>query len=123
MSLLDTPEFQAHIAATADRFSILRLGISYVDLAKGQVGSKGFSFPESEGVTAQTVFQIYSNSKLFTAVTYGILVEEGKCEWSSKIKDLLPDLRMQDQFANETLTVEEILSHQSGLGRGYVCVY
>lgn len=118
MSLLDSSDLQVHIAATADKFNIPGLAIALVDLSKGEVASKGFAFSASESITGDTVFQIYSNTKLFTTVAYGILVQEGKCKWDSKLCDLVPNLKLQDEHAQKTLTVEDLLSHQSGLS-GY----
>ena len=115
MSLLHSVDFQTHVAATARKFNITGIAIALVDLKRGEISSKGFDNQTSETVTADTVLQIYSNTKLFTVVAYGILVEEGKCAWNSKLCDLLPDLKLQDDHAQRTLTVEDILSHQSGL--------
>lgn len=112
---MDSSDLQVHIAATADKFNIPGLGIALVDLNKGDISSKGFVFAASDDITGDTVFQIFSNTKLFTTVAYGILVEEGKCRWDSKLCDLLPALALQNGHAQRTLTVEDLLSHQSGL--------
>lgn len=117
MPVLDSNDFKEHVAATARKFNIPGISITLVDLKRGEIGSKGFDYQTSETVTEDTVFPLCSNTKLFTTVAYGILVEEGKCAWSSKLCDLLPDLKLQDDHAQRTLTVEDILSHQSGLSR------
>lgn len=118
MSLLDDACFQAHVAATVDKFNVPAVAVSLVNATTGKVDSKGFSLPSYDKVTEDTVFQICSNTKLFTAVAYGILVEEGRCDWDSRLCDLLPDFKLENDWAQQMLTVEDLLSHQSGLS-GY----
>src|SRR5882724_11109400 len=43
--------------------------------------------------TPETLVQIASNSKLFTAVSAGILVDEGKLAWDKPIRDTVPAIR------------------------------
>lgn len=119
MGLLDDARFNEHVATTAEKFNVPGIAISLVDLSQNSIASKGYSFSPADQVTEDTVFQLYSNTKLFTAVAYGILVDAGKCRWDSKLCDLLPNLQLQDDYAQRTLTVEDMLSHQSGL-TGYV---
>ena len=70
---------------------------------------------DSQSIDKDTLFPLASLTKLFTAVAVGVLVEEGKLAWSTKIKDILPEFRMVDEATAERLTVEMILSHQSEL--------
>ena len=70
---------------------------------------------DSQSIDKDTLFPLASLTKLFTAVAVGVLVEEGKVAWSTKIKDILPEFRMVDEATAERLTVEMILSHQSEL--------
>lgn len=123
MALFEDKRFIAHIAATAEKFNVPAISISLVDLSTGEATSKGFSFPPYEDdVTSDTVFQIYSNTKLFTAVAYGILAQEGKCAWNSKVCELLPGFKLQDETIQHKLTVEDLLTHQSGLS-GYLYIF
>lgn len=66
-------------------------------------------------VDEDTLFPLASLTKLCTAVAVGPLVEDGKLEWTTRIKDIIPDLRMADETMGEQLTVEMALSHQSEL--------
>ena len=77
--------------------------------------TKGFGELSSGSVTGESVFCIASNTKVFVAVALGILVEEGKLTWDARIKDLLPDLKFSRDDAQETVTVADMLSHQTGL--------
>ena len=73
---------------------------------------------ESDSVDAQTLFNIASNSKAFTATLLGILVNEGKLKWNDPVIDHLPWFRMSDPYVTENMTVEDLLVHRSGLGLG-----
>ena len=54
---------------------------------------KGFGYRDLENklpVTSKTLFPIASNTKLFTAVAMGMLVEEGKLAWDEPISNHIP---------------------------------
>jgi CubicO group peptidase (beta-lactamase class C family) len=84
------------------------------------VYSKGFGFRDVEQnlpVTPQTLFAIGSCSKAFTAVTMGILVDEGQLEWDRPLKEYLPTFKLKDSFATERMTPRDLVCHRSGLPR------
>ncbi|SDI74954.1 CubicO group peptidase, beta-lactamase class C family [Paraburkholderia phenazinium] len=68
-------------------------------------------------VTLDTQFMICSLTKSFTAAGLGLLVDEQKLDWHTRIRDVLPDFELQDPLASEQLTVHDVLTHQSGLPR------
>jgi CubicO group peptidase (beta-lactamase class C family) len=86
-----------------------------VTLARGygvrQLGS-------ADEVDADTLFQIGSTTKAFTAAALAILVEEGKLGWDDRVIDHLPEFRMHDPWVTREITVRDLLVHRSGLGRG-----
>ena len=64
-----------------------------VTLARGYgVRKLGFA----EAVDANTLFQIGSTTKAFTATALALLVEEGKIRWDDRVIDHLPGFRMYD---------------------------
>jgi CubicO group peptidase (beta-lactamase class C family) len=73
---------------------------------------------EPGAVDAKTLFGIASNTKVFTAVALGILVEEGKLAWDARVIDYLPGFQMWDPYVTRELTVRDLLVHRSGLGLG-----
>ncbi len=84
------------------------------------VYSKGFGFRDVEQnlpVTPQTLFAIGSCTKAFTAVTMGILVDEGQLEWDRPLKEYLPTFKLKDSFATERMTPLDLVCHRSGLPR------
>jgi CubicO group peptidase (beta-lactamase class C family) len=69
-------------------------------------------------VDADTIFQIASLTKAFTAAALGILVDEGKLDWDDPVIDYLPDFRMYDPWVTREFTIRDLLTHRSGLGLG-----
>jgi CubicO group peptidase (beta-lactamase class C family) len=69
-------------------------------------------------VDAQTLFGIASNTKVFTAVALGLLVEQGKIGWDVPVIQYLPWFRLSDPYVTTELTVRDLLVHRSGLGLG-----
>ncbi len=68
-------------------------------------------------VTPSTLLAIGSCTKAFTATAVGILVDEGKVEWDKPVRYYLPSFKLQDSYANEKITVRDLLCHRSGLPR------
>ncbi|MCX7556066.1 serine hydrolase [Xanthomonadaceae bacterium JHOS43] len=69
----------------------------------------------SEKVTADTVFRIASLSKAFAGTLAAMLVREGAMRYDSRIIDYLPEFKLRNLQAAQTLTVQDILSHRVGL--------
>ncbi|NDC38237.1 MAG: class A beta-lactamase-related serine hydrolase, partial [Proteobacteria bacterium] len=67
---------------------------------------------EGRAITRDTVFDIASVSKQFTAVGILRLVESGKLDLEAKISDLLKNVPADKQ----DITVRQLLTHTSGLG-------
>ncbi|KAH7100985.1 beta-lactamase/transpeptidase-like protein [Auriculariales sp. MPI-PUGE-AT-0066] len=67
----------------------------------------------------QTLLPIGSNSKAFTAAAVALLVndESYSLTWSTKIKDILPEFRLQDPIATAHSNLIDALSHRTGLPR------
>ncbi len=67
--------------------------------------------------TPDTLYQIASNSKLFTAVAAGLLVEEGRLTWDRPIRESVPSIRFSNDDLNSTVTLRDMLSHRTGITR------
>jgi CubicO group peptidase (beta-lactamase class C family) len=67
-----------------------------------------------QAVTPETVFQIGSVSKIYTATLAQILAEEGVLDLEEKIVTYLPDFTLSDANAAKQITVRQCLSHQGG---------
>ena len=67
--------------------------------------------------TPKTLFPIGSNTKLFTAIAAGILVEAGKLNWDEPIHDRVPTIRFHNNELNNTVTLRDMLAHRTGITR------
>jgi len=66
-----------------------------------------------------SVFNIASCSKAFTAAAIGKLVQEGLLSWDDKVTDYIPEFKLADECITQNLNIRDILSHRSGLGTFY----
>ncbi|HEY6290927.1 MAG TPA: serine hydrolase [Terriglobia bacterium] len=67
--------------------------------------------------TPTTLCQIASNSKLFTAVAAGMLVEEGKLSWDKPVRESVPRIQFYNDQLNNNVTLRDMLSHRTGVTR------
>lgn len=129
----DTAPVTAAAAAPAPAFdlerdvnSALKLfdvpGIAIAIVKDGEVvTTKGFGvrkLGEPAAVDAQTLFEVASNSKGFTAAALAMLVDEGKLAWDDPVTKHLPGFQMHDSYVTGAMTIRDLLTHRSGLGLG-----
>ncbi|MBX5494555.1 MAG: serine hydrolase [Bryobacteraceae bacterium] len=82
--------------------------------------SRGYGYRDLERrlpVTENTVFAVGSVTKSFTAATVAILVDEGKLDWDTPVREYLPDFQLMDEVATKLTTVRDMLCHRTGLPR------
>ncbi|MFT6246834.1 MAG: CubicO group peptidase (beta-lactamase class C family) [Crocinitomicaceae bacterium] len=96
-------------------------GAGVAIIYKGElVYVKGFGYRDYGNklpVTRNTLFQIASNTKLFTTVAAGMLVEEGIFKWDKPIKESVPELEFYNDFLNNQVTLRDMLGHKTGISR------
>lgn len=81
-------------------------------------------------VTDDSVFQIGSVTKVWTATVAMQLVDEGLLQLDAPITDVLPELRLADPDVTKQVTLRHLLTHTSGIdgdvftdtGRGDDCL-
>jgi len=84
------------------------------------VFAKGYGFRDYGNkipYTPTTTQPIASNSKLFTAVASGLLVEDGKLRWDEPIKRFVPGIRFYNDELDRSVTIRDMLSHRTGITR------
>jgi len=84
------------------------------------VFAKGYGYRDYEKklpFTLATLCQIASNSKLFTAVSAGMLVEEGKLTWDKPVRESVPTIQFYNDQLNNNVTLRDMLSHRTGVTR------
>ena len=113
-------DLDAYVEQVMKEFGVPGLALAVVKDGKVVV-AKGYGvrhLGEPAKVDAQTQFGIASNTKVFTAVALGTLVEQGKLEWDKPVIDYLPWFAMYDPFVTRELTIRDLLVHRSGFGLG-----
>jgi CubicO group peptidase (beta-lactamase class C family) len=88
----------------------------YAEIAQGY----GFSKLPDVPVTNETLFNCGSMSKAFTAASVSMLVDDNDnypdVQWTAPVSSLIrEDFVLSDYKYTEQVTVEDILSHRSGL--------
>lgn len=81
-------------------------------------------------VTADSVFQVGSISKLWTATLVRQLIDEGRLGLDTTVAEVLPGVQLGDPDVAGTVTVRHLLTHSSGIdgdvftdtGRGDDCI-
>lgn len=120
MDLLDSPQFTTRIREHMAKWHVPGLAIALTQNHK--VVSRAFGYaslsPEKP-CTPDTLFDIASSSKSLTAASVGLLVAADAhpgVKWDAKMSHLLPDdfVMSEDSYTND-ITVEDILSHRTGL--------
>jgi CubicO group peptidase (beta-lactamase class C family) len=82
--------------------------------------AKGFGYRDLEKklpMTADTLMAIGSSSKAFTTFALGTLVDQGKIDWDTPLRNYIPWFRLYDAEAGERLTPRDLVTHRSGLPR------
>ncbi|HEY7064479.1 MAG TPA: serine hydrolase domain-containing protein [Chloroflexota bacterium] len=65
-------------------------------------------------VTPETLFQIGSLTKTYTATAIWRLIDEGVLALDAPVRTYLPDLRLSDEATAATVTVRNLLDHTAG---------
>ena len=93
------------VGVIKDQQIVLSKGYGYSDLAK------------KKNVGSNTLFQIASITKSFTATAAAMLVDRGKLNWDIPVREYLPEFRLSDPQISDKITMRDLLTHQSGLPR------
>ena len=67
--------------------------------------------------TKDTLYQLASCTKAFTAALVAILVDQGKLSWDEPLIKYLPQIRFYEDYTTSNVTLRDLLSHRSGLPR------
>lgn len=117
----NTPAFTQRVESLLDEWHVPGLSIAITQ--GNEISSRGFGFATLDpkvACTADTIFDIASSSKSLTAASVGLLVQDDEkysdIQWDAKMSDLLPEdfVMSEDSYTND-VTVEDILSHRTGL--------
>ena len=82
--------------------------------------NEGFGWANEEKglkADAETLYEIGSCSKAFTAAACALLVDQGRLQWDAPARDYLPWLEFKDPYVTAHVTVRDLLCHRTGLPR------
>src|SRR5947209_18757156 len=111
--------FDAYMEQTLKDWNTPGVGVGIVVNDK-LVFAKGYGYRDYEKklpFTPKTLEPIASNSKLFTAVVAGMLVEEGKLTWDKPVRESVPAIQFYNDQLNNNVTLRDMLSHRTGVTR------
>ncbi|HBO42528.1 MAG TPA: penicillin-binding protein [Planctomycetaceae bacterium] len=111
--------FDAYMETILKEWNAPAVGVGIV-VGDKLVFSKGYGYRDHGKelpFTPKTLCPIASNSKLFTAVAAGMLVEEGKLTWDEPIRHAVPEIRFHSDHLNNTVSLRDMLGHRTGITR------
>ncbi len=112
-------DFDAYMQKVVKDWNVPGIGVGVV--VQGElVFAKGYGFRDYARklpFTPQTTVPIASNTKLFTAIASGLLVEEGKLDWDRPVREFVPTIRFYNDDLTATVTIRDMLSHRTGITR------
>src|SRR5579884_3213973 len=111
----DLDRLEGWITAEMARWDVPGLAVGV--LRDGCVETRGYGIANLETrapVGAETVFQVGSISKVFTATLVMTLVEAGKLDLDAPVFGYVPDLTLADMGAARAITLRHLLTHMAG---------
>jgi len=111
--------FDEYMAKTLKDWNAPGVGVGIVVNGK-LVFAKGYGYRDFEKklpFTSATMVPIASNTKLFTAVAAGMLVDEGKLTWDKPVRESVPTIHFYNEQLNSEVTLHDMLSHRTGITR------
>src|SRR4051812_35614992 len=113
---LDTAHWQERLTTLAEKRGVvgatfaIGLGDETVSAATGVLNLR-----TQAPATPESLFQIGSITKVWTAVLALQLVDEGLIELDGPVVKYLPEFRVADEEVTRTVTVRQLLTHTSGI--------
>lgn len=92
-------------------------GVAIGVLGQGEEVTAGFGLTSVENplpVTADTLFQIGSITKTFTATVVMMLVEKGELDLDAPVRAYLPDFSLSADDVSSAVTLRHLLTHVGG---------
>jgi CubicO group peptidase (beta-lactamase class C family) len=81
---------------------------------------KGYGIKEAgktDPITTDTLFELGSTTKAFTATALAMLADEKKLSWDDPVRNYVPDFHISDNCTDSLITLRDIASHRSGVAR------
>ncbi|WP_340203691.1 cyclic peptide export ABC transporter [Ascidiimonas sp. W6] len=109
-------EIREMVTKLMDEGDIPGLTLSIVQSEKDTILNFGYANTELlQKVTSQTLFELSSNSKAFTALAISELILQGKIDPELYVSDYIPWFQTTYNGANTKIKVKHIIHHTSGI--------
>ncbi|XGU19175.1 serine hydrolase domain-containing protein [Rhodococcus sp. 3Y1] len=100
---------------TGAQFGILTLDSSGKEITRTTVASGVINADTGVEVSTDSLFQIGSITKVWTAMLVMQLVDEGLLDLDATVRSILPDFALQDEETAARITVRALLNHRNGI--------
>jgi CubicO group peptidase (beta-lactamase class C family) len=115
-----TADLDAQVREQMARWTVPGLTVGVLQGGERETRAYGVtSLETSYPVRPDTLFLIGSIGKVYTTALVMTLVDDGTLDLDAPVVTYLPDLRLADESARATITLRQLLSHQSGLFGDY----
>lgn len=105
----------AAVQGEAARWNVPGIAAGIVQDGQMDIATAGFAnLATKEPVRPETLFQIGSVTKLYTATLVQILADEGVLDLDAPVTQYIPDFALQDAEAARKVTIRHTISHQGG---------
>ncbi|GIH02365.1 serine hydrolase [Rhizocola hellebori] len=133
---IDIAHWQRRLAELAQRHEVPGAALGILRLRPGQDDELAeaaygvLNMDTGVEVTPDSLFQIGSITKVWTATVAMLLADEGKLDLDAPIAEVLPELQLSDKDVAARVTMRHLLTHTSGIdgdvftdtGRGDDCL-
>ncbi|MFF0248200.1 serine hydrolase [Streptosporangium sandarakinum] len=128
---VDPGRWRARLAELIARFEVPGAGLAFLHEGEVHEFAAGvLNTATGVDVTTDSLFQIGSVTKVWTATQIMLLVERGELTLDTAVAEVLPEFRVADPEVSRTVTIRHLLTHTSGIdgdlfldtGRGDDCV-
>ncbi|KAH8821993.1 putative penicillin-binding protein [Xylogone sp. PMI_703] len=115
-------EFERLVTGKMEQWHVPGIAVAVVDGDKTYSQGYGIASMPDVPVMPSTLFYAGSTTKAFTAALMSLLVEDNEnypqVQWKTPIHQLIPDdFALENEYATNHTTIEDALSHRSGLPR------
>lgn len=110
------PDLDAYIREQMARWTVPGITVGVLHDSECETRAYGITSLETGyPMRPDTLFLIGSIGKVYTAALVMTLVDEGTLDLDTPVITYLPDFRLTDERARDTITLRHLLSHQSGI--------
>ena len=104
-----------YVGSTAEDLGVPGVGVGILCDGRQEYASHGVTNIENPlSVTSETMFQIGSITKTYTATAVAVLAERRLLDLDAPVRLYVPELRLADESTAARVTVRQLLTHTAG---------